>query len=1037
MMERLTRFSLDRPKTVLGLSVLITALFLTQFPKIKTDTDPENMLDVSQPDRVFYDELKEEFGIRDMLVVGIVDEGGIFRAESLPSVARAINEILTVQGVIIEDVVSITTTNNVKSGGGLLEMRPPLTDMPTTEEGFARIRADIAANPFLHEKIASADGTAVAIYVPIQAKDMSYRISNEIQAILDRELLPTHETHLAGLPVAEDTFGHEMFVQMGVVAPATFVAVLILAFLLFRTGIFLVPLAMTAMFSVIWTMGLLIGTGNTVHIMSSMIPVFLMPIAILDAVHILSEFFDKYRERGECRAAVIETMKTLYRPMFMTSLTSSVGFASLALAPIPPVRVFGLFVAFGIVAAWLLSITLVPAAISLTNEERLRKAVLSKRPAGSGSGFDRVLRPLGRFTFARAHVVILVAIGAVAIGVVGLTRIEINDNPVKWFRPSHPMRVADRVMNKAFGGTYMADIVLESDRPEGLKDPDVLTYLAGAQEHLETHATVGKTSSVADIVKRIHFVLRDNDPAYDTIPASATAVGQFLFLFESSGGPGDLQRFLNADADKAHVWVQMKAGDNSLMGDVVEHLASYVTANPLPDGVSLHWSGMTYINMVWQSLMVSGMMKAILGSFAVVFVLMLVEFRSLILALLSMIPLTLAILLSYGLIGWAGKEYDMPIAVCSSLALGLAIDFAIHFLHRFRARMTETGDLADACDHMFGEPARAISRNAVIVSLGFMPLVLSTLTPYITVGLFFAMLMAFSTITTLALLPSLLRVLGARLYGNKTMKPATTTIGLLLLGVALAVAPFRADAADVSADEIMEKSHDAFYYAADDMKTKVTMSLIDDGGSTWERVLTLLRIDDAETAGQKYFVYFHRPGDVRDMTFMVWKYADAADDRWLFIPAVDLIRRISADDKRSSFVGSDFTYEDVSGRAPSEDTHTYVRAEAIDGRDAHVIESVPKEGADFSRKLSWIDAETFLPLKEEYYDAQQELARVFTAEKIETVGGVPTIVERTMNNVKAGHRTEVTYADTEYDGGLEDGDFSERNMRKPPRGWTR
>ncbi|MBT5714516.1 MMPL family transporter, partial [Candidatus Poribacteria bacterium] len=260
-MERLTKFSLDRPKTVLGLAVLITVLFATQLPKVKTDTDPENMLDASQEDRVYYDELKEEFGIRDMLVVGIVDEQGIFRSQALTPISQAIAEIVKVRGVVIEDVVSLTTTNNVKSGGGLLEIRPPLAGVPTTEAGLAQVRADIADNPFLHEKIASADGAAVAIYVPIQAKDMSYRVSNEIQAILDRELLPHQEYHLAGLPVAEDTFGHEMFVQMAVVAPITFVVVLILAFLLFRTGIFLLPLALTAMFSVVWTMGLLIGAG--------------------------------------------------------------------------------------------------------------------------------------------------------------------------------------------------------------------------------------------------------------------------------------------------------------------------------------------------------------------------------------------------------------------------------------------------------------------------------------------------------------------------------------------------------------------------------------------------------------------------------------------------------------------------------------------------------------------------------------------------------------------------------------------------------
>lgn len=758
-LERLTIFSLDYPKTVIATVLLVTALFGLQFPRIKIDTDPENMLELDQRDRVFYDRVKKEFGINDLIVVGIVDERGIFRTESLERVVRATEEILKVQGVIIPDVVSLTTTNNVKSSGGLLDIHPVMREVPRTPEAIAELQSDIAENPFLHEKIASADGTAVALYIPIQQKDMSYRIAGEIEEILQRELLPEQTYHLAGLPVAEDTFGHEMFLQMALVAPLAFLAIMILLFLLFRSSAFLLPVGMDAMFAVIWAMGLLIGTGHTVHIMSSMIPVFLMPIAVLDDVHVLSEFFDRYRAIGEKRRALLEGMRPLYRPMLLTTLTSAVGFASLALADIPPVRVFGLFVAFGVLAAWLFSMTVVPALISLMSDQRLAR-ILPEQGTEPRSLLDRCLRPLERFVFLRAKTVLVLGGVLVAVGAWGLPQIQINDNPVKWFKANHPMRVADRVMNRLFGGTYMAYIVVEGDQPEAVKQPQAVEYIARLQSHLEEDQLVGKTSSLADIVKRINRVLHDGDLQYQKVPETQEAVGQFLFLFESLGDPEDLDNFLDREARKANIWVQMKGGDNQQMQAVEDRLAEFVAENPPPEGLTLQWSGPTYINRVWQDLMVFGMLKAILGSFVVVFVLMLVEFRSFILGGLSMVPLSLAILLSYGLIGWMGKDYDMPIAVCSSLALGLGIDFAIHFLHRFREHYRESGDLEETNRYMFGEPGRAIGRNAIVISLGFLPLVASSLTPYVTVGLFFALLMFISTLATLFILPAALRIAG-------------------------------------------------------------------------------------------------------------------------------------------------------------------------------------------------------------------------------------------------------------------------------------
>jgi len=270
-------------------------------------------------------------------------------------------------------------------------------------------------------------------------------------------------------------------------------------------------------------------------------------------------------------------------------------------------------------------------------------------------------------------------------------------------------------------------------------------------------------------------------------------------------------------------------------------------------------------------------------------------------------------------------------------------------------------------------------------------------------------------------------------------------VGCITITAAAGALSQPAGTAAITADEIMERSQRAYYFAGEDAKGRLTMDLIDRKGRVRQRIMTMLRRNQENGGEQKYFMYFHEPGDVRRLTLMIWKFPAQEDDRWIYVPAVDLIRRIAAEDKYSSFVGSDFSYEDVSGRDISEDTHKLLRQELLDDREAYVIESTPRTQAAFTRRVSWIDSESFLPLRIEYYDAQDQLQRIFTANTIEDITAgetgddrvYPTITVRTMENVRTGHRTEVTVTSVNYNVGLSDEDFSERHMRRPPRSWIR
>ena len=770
-MRWLVNASLERPKSAFLVAGLVTLGFLWQFPAAVIDTDPENMLEVDQADRVFYQQVKDDFGIYDLIVVGIEDDEGIFRPETLRRLDAVAHAILEIDGVIVEDVLSFSTTDDVTSGGGFLTVDRIMVEPPETDGDALAIRDAIFDNPIFREKLVSDDGTAAAFYVPIVSKDQSHRVSQDIEGILAREL-DGQRSHVAGLPVAEDTFGFEMFLQMGLMAPLAMGVIFALLLYMFRQLGLVVPAMAIALLSVIWVMGTLIGSGFTVHIMSSMIPVFLMPVAVLDSVHVLSEFHDRYPALRDRRRTVVAVMEQLYRPMFYTSLTSAAGFASLALAPIPPVRVFGGFVAFGIVVAFILTLTLIPAGIMLTSEKTLEKRLT--RHGGQTSRLDRVLVPLGRVAFGRSRIVVVTAAILLGLGLVGVSRIVVNDNPVNWFEASHPVRQADTAMNRLFGGTYMADVVVLGDQEDRMKDPEVMDFMRRLQDRLEDDPAVGKTTSIADVVARVSHVLHDGNGAATATLDSQEAIGQYLFLYLMSGDPNDLDNLVDYEYRQANIWVQLKVGDNQVIDRVVASVDEFLETNPLPDGVEIRWSGLTYINKVWQDLMVVGMRNALLGGAITVFLLMVMLFRSIKLALISMSPLTFAIAMSYGVVGWIGKDYDMPIAVCSSLALGLSVDFAIHFVERYRRKRQELGDLDAVYVAMFEEPARAISRNAVVIVVGFLPLVLSTLTPYVTVGVFFAGLMTVSSATTLVLLPALLHLVGPGPLTQRSRRPVYT-----------------------------------------------------------------------------------------------------------------------------------------------------------------------------------------------------------------------------------------------------------------------
>lgn len=758
----LVEFSVNHPKVIVLLTVAITFLFMTQFPKVATDTNPKNMLPETSDVRVWNDHVEETFGLyEDMIVVGIVNEKGILNKDTLRKIDEITDDILMIKGVAARDVNSFPTITNVTAEDGALKVAPLMAQVPETDGEIEALKKMLFENPLFINRIISEDGKTTAIYVPLEKGANGKEVADEIRKILGKGE-GDEKYYVAGDPVARDTFGAEMFKLMAVFAPIAGMVMLIVRYLMFRDLFLSITLMMDAMISIVWSMGLLIGLGYPIHIMSSMAPVFLMAIAT-DSMHIFNEFYFRYREKKDKKTAIIETMHAVSRPVRNTALATAIGFAVLLFMNIIPVKVFGGLVAFGTIVLRVLSFSFIPAMFTFVKEEQIEKIAQAEDIKTSKT--SRLLQKLAGIGTYSPKKTVLAGIVLFAFAIGGLSQMKVNNNLVEWFKADSEVRVADSVMNHALGGTSLGYVVAISENDDFIKTPEAMRYIEGLQRHLEELPVVGKTTSVVDYVKRINRVLHDNDPLYETVPESQQTIGQYLFLFSMSAKPSDLDNVVDYPFKKANIWVQLKTWDAQAMREVIKAVDEYKVAHPV--AMEFRPAGIAYFNLVWNDEVLWDMVKGFILALIAVFAVLAYDFRSVKWAVVGYMPLLFTILLIYGVVGYIGKDFDMPISVLSCLSLGMAVDFAIHFVSRFRQRVTEMQGretLSDSLLWTASRPGKGIMRNAVLFAASFAVMMFAPLTPYITVGAFIVSMMMLSAVMTIIYLPALIILLQGLLF---------------------------------------------------------------------------------------------------------------------------------------------------------------------------------------------------------------------------------------------------------------------------------
>ena len=555
---------------------------------------------------------------------------------------------------------------------------------------------------------------------------------------------------MAGMAAIVVCIGDYITRDMKRLLPAVFAVVILCLWLSFRMPLGVILPLLTVIVSILWTLGVMALARVPLNALTGALPVLLTAVGTAYTIHVLFHFLHNASRTSNRKEALIQSVSQVGFAVIMAGLTTCGGFASLGITQVLPIRYFGLFAAVGTLVSLLSSLTLIPSILTL----RIDRIALPRPPVQQTRtrGLERMLRGYVRYAIKHRHAFYWISLLLGALFLAGTFRIYAESDYVTQFKRSSHIRRSDQMINTHFNGSSVMNVIVLGKEPDSLKEPEILRKMESLQRFVETLNDVGGTTSLADYLKRMNQALNADDPAFCRVPDTREMVSQCLLLYSMSGDESDLEDVINDDYSLGCISVALKSGSTRYGGQMVQQIEKY---NDEHLGLPIHITAPMVLGKVVDDLTIRAQVESMITSIVVVFSLVALILRSFVAGLLSILPLLLCLLCNFGILGWADLPLQTGTAIIASVAIGIGIDYAIHFLNMARVKASEGRNTRDALEEAAGTAGRAIVYNAAAVGLGFLVLVFSSFVWNIQFGCFIALTMLTSSLATLTLLPCL------------------------------------------------------------------------------------------------------------------------------------------------------------------------------------------------------------------------------------------------------------------------------------------
>lgn len=1027
-MKRYITWVTRNPVLVILATLLITGLAIFQARSIKIVIDTNKMMPQSNTYVATSTDIEKIFGSKHVVVVGITPkQGDLWQSGVLEKVQRMTEALRQTPGVVKDNLLSLSA-KRAKSIAGQEEglvVRPLMGRVPANEAEMRVLRQAIEANPVFRDTIVSADGRMAAIIVEFADEPAGFRaIMDKVQPIIDAEKDGTVDISVGGLPnflSKVETYSE----RMGIFLPISFVILCAVLYAAFRTkqGMFL-PLV-TALLAVAWGVGVMGASGIPMDVFNATTPILILAVATGHAVQLLKRYYEEYEalcRQGNLtpkeanREAVIRSLVKVGPVMVTAGGVAALGFFSLIVFEISTVRTFGIFTGLGILAALILELTFIPALRSVLPAPRPRGAAEGK--AGPWSAVIRRIDAAVGTPGGRRGIYAVTAL-VVAVALVGASRI-VEDNSVKrYFSAAESFQKDDQALNDRLGGTNTVFLLIEGAQPDAMKDPAVLKAMVDMQAFLDAQPGVGKTLSLADFVRRMNRAMHGDDPAYDRIPDDAALISQYLLLYSMSGEPGDFDAYVDYDYRRAKLTAFVKTDSTAYAEQLIAQIRARA-AEHFPPGVTVRIGGSAPQDTALNEAMVQDKLLNIAQIAGVVFVISCLIFRSLLAGVFVLLPLLLTVLFNFGLMGWSGILLNIPTSLTSAMAVGIGADYAIYLLFRLREELAREPDARLAVRRVLFTAGEAILFVATAVAAGYGVLLLSVgFYIHMWLAILIASAMLVSALAALLLIPAL--VLSLRpsfMFGRPAFRPSAQAAGGALGAAVLALGlawPDAGQAAEPDLVGLMERNNQVTKVL--NSTADATFTLINkDGQERVRKVVGVTRLDGNGIDTQRV-TRFVSPPDVKGTVSLLLEHSARDDDIWVYLPALKKVRRLVSNNKKDSFVGTDFSYADVIGHRVADWRYKLLAEEAVDGQPVWVVEALPRNdevrnSSGYARRVNWIRKDNAMTVRSEFWDETGGKLKVSTFKDIQQVDKARDRWQAMLletRNEQTGHRTVIRF----------------------------
>ncbi len=733
---------------VLIFIVLAITLFFASVARKKSrlETNLDNYMPQDHPAFIYSRQAEEWFNIKDAVLFAIYNKEGVFNYSTLMKVKKLTKELAKMKEIRKNDITSLYTADNIVGEEDGLDVRAFYKRVPKSAEKLKKIRDMVVNNEMVFGRLVSRDEKVTLIIARIDNDVFSQDFYRRIIE-LSKEYEGPEEIYIAGRPIVEGTLAYLMPKDMKKMVPIVIIFIVAVLWFLLKSFKNTLTTLLVVLFSTVWTFGMMALFGVPIYAVSTMIPVMLIAIGVAYGVHLYShlELYIKEHPDAPKREAISDMLSEMWKPVMMAALTTMIGFISLLTSEVYPVKYFGIFSALGVLFAFLLSILFIPAVLEIFGLPKFKER---KENEGSKQFYFNITEKI----IGARKIVVFLTIVIVVISIYGITKVWVSSSFLAKFEKDSDIVKTDKFVNEHFGGTTVFNVILEGKDKDTFKRPEVLKKVYSLQEKVvNSLEVVGDSFSLSDFIRRMNKVMHADREEFNKIPDNQNLIAQYLLLYEMSGDPENLWRVVDEKYQKANVSFQLKSDDSQEIKQVIKIIEEFKDdfSNL---GIKINYAGSGYKALVFTDLLLKGQISSLLLSLVIVIVLLTIMFKNFTVGLIGSLPIAITAIINFGVMGFSEIPLSSTTALISSIAIGIGIDYAIHFLERYRIYAKVFADKDTISKNTMYHSGRAIFYNAMVVIAGFMVLIFSVFPPNRNLGELVSLNMFTSFVGTLTIM---------------------------------------------------------------------------------------------------------------------------------------------------------------------------------------------------------------------------------------------------------------------------------------------